>query len=269
MITDNKLYLSDRQKVTATGLATKCIDLRVETTIGERPFYAVLVSHGQATKKVQIAIITSDDENFANFTTLVTSGQVAVEGMTRGAIYAVTIPQLPLGMLKRYLGVKYIIDGVVDGTGTLDDLCTVLDKPALTADITTIPATIPAGVTMPDQADTYSVVITDALHEYKPWKFLDVALPWDPSTAPALTPSGSEGGSGSDVDTTNLMKTDFSNATGTLAVKNGGTGASTADAALTALGGRKLAKKDKINLASADDVEGILQTANGGTGSGS
>lgn len=267
MITDNKLYLSDRQEVTATAMATNCIDLRVETTIGERQFYAVLVSHGKGAHKLQLAMVTSDKADFTTFTTLVTSGQIAADGLTRGAIYALSVPQLPMGMLKRYLGVKYIVDGTVDGAGTLDDLCTVLDKPVLTADVTEIPATIPAGVTMPDKADTYSLVLTDALHEFKPWKFLDVALPWDPSTAPALTPSGSEGGSA--VDTANLMKTDFSNAAGTLAVKNGGTGATTADAALSALGGKKLAKKDKINLASADDVEGILPTANGGTGSSS
>lgn len=265
MITDNKLYLSDRQEVTATAMAKNCIDLRVETTIGERQFYAVLVSHGQATHKIQLAMVTSDTSDFATFTTLVTSGQIAADGLTRGAIYALSVPRLPMGMLKRYLGVKYIVDGTVDGAGTLDDLCTVLDKPVLTADVTTIPATIPAGVTMPDKADTYSIVLTDALHEFKPWKFLDVALPWDPSTAPALEPSGTVSG-GAGVDASTLMKADFSNATGTLAVKNGGTGAATADAALAALGGKKLAKKDKINLASAEDVEGILPTANGGTG---
>ena len=190
MITDNKLYLADRQNVTATALATRCLDLRVETTIGERTFYAVLVSHGQATHNIQLSLVTSDTEDFTNFTTLVTSGQVAAAGMTRGAIYALTIPQLPMGMFKRYLGVKFIVDGTVDGTGKLDDLCTVLDKPTLTSEVTTIPATIPAGVVMPDKADTYSVVITDALHDYKAWKFLNVALPWDPSTAPALEPSG-------------------------------------------------------------------------------
>lgn len=193
MITDNKLYMADRQQFTSTAMCKNCIDMRVETTFGGRDFYAVLVSHGQATHAVQMAIVTSDSAAFTDFTTLVTSGKIDATGLTRGAIYALALPRLPMGLLKRYVGVKMIVDGTVDGTGTLDDLCTILDKPALTSDVTTIPATIPAGKTMPDQPDYYSVVISDSLHEYKPWKFLDVAYPWDPSTAPELVPSGSEG----------------------------------------------------------------------------
>lgn len=190
MITDNKLYLADRQEVTSTQLATNCLDMRVETTFGGRPFFAVLVSHGQATHSIQISIITSDTADFTSYTTLVTSGQVATEGLTRGAVYALALPILPMGLLKRYVGVKFIVDGAVDGDGTLDDLCTILDKPALATEIDTIPATIPAGKTMPDQPDVYSVVINDSVHEYKPWKFLDVALEWDPTTAPNVQPAG-------------------------------------------------------------------------------
>lgn len=215
MITDNKLYLADREEVTATGMAPKCLDLRVRTALGEKPFFAVLVSHGQASHSVQLSIVTSDDSTMATYTTLLTSGVIASEGLTRGAVYAVPLPVLPMGLMQRYLGVRFILDGTDDGGGSMDDLCTVLDEPALESELTEIPYIIPAGKTMPDQEDTYSVVITDALPEYKPWEFLDVALAWDPSTAPQLEPSGVVIVETSSSDTTEDTSTSTGSGSGT------------------------------------------------------
>lgn len=69
---------------------------------------------------------------------------------------------------------------------------------------------------------------------------------------------------GSGADTSNLMQKDFSNATGALSVEHGGTGATSATAAATALGVKAMGLKDTINLTT--DVTGALPVANGGTG---
>lgn len=57
---------------------------------------------------------------------------------------------------------------------------------------------------------------------------------------------------------------DLSNVTGTLAVANGGTGATTADAAFTALGGGSVGKLSSVDLTA--NVTNTLPIANGGTG---
>ena len=54
------------------------------------------------------------------------------------------------------------------------------------------------------------------------------------------------------------------NVTGTLPIANGGTGATSADAAWTALGGGSIGKLNTINLTA--NVSGVLPVANGGTG---
>ena len=54
------------------------------------------------------------------------------------------------------------------------------------------------------------------------------------------------------------------NVTGTLPIANGGTGATSADAAWTALGGGSIGKLNTINLTA--NVSGTLPVANGGTG---
>lgn len=57
---------------------------------------------------------------------------------------------------------------------------------------------------------------------------------------------------------------DLSNVTGTLGVANGGTGATSADAARTSLGLGALSTKGQVDLTA--DVTGALPVANGGTG---
>ena len=57
---------------------------------------------------------------------------------------------------------------------------------------------------------------------------------------------------------------DLSNVTGTLAIAHGGTGATSAGAAFTALGGGEVGKLATVDLAS--NVTGVLPVANGGTG---
>lgn len=57
---------------------------------------------------------------------------------------------------------------------------------------------------------------------------------------------------------------DLSNVTGTLAIANGGTGATSAEAAFTALGGGDIGKLSTVDLTS--NVSGVLPVANGGTG---
>lgn len=57
---------------------------------------------------------------------------------------------------------------------------------------------------------------------------------------------------------------DLSNVTGTLAIANGGTGATSAGDAFTALGGGTIGQLSTVDLAS--NVTGVLPVANGGTG---
>ena len=57
---------------------------------------------------------------------------------------------------------------------------------------------------------------------------------------------------------------DLSNVTGTLAIANGGTGATSAEGAFTALGGGEVGKLATVDLTS--NVSGVLPVANGGTG---
>ena len=57
---------------------------------------------------------------------------------------------------------------------------------------------------------------------------------------------------------------DLSNVTGTLPIANGGTGATSAEAAYTALGGGDIGKLSTVDLTS--NVTGVLPIANGGTG---
>lgn len=255
MITDNKLYFADREAITTTKVLGKVLDLGVETSLPLRPFYLVLICHGPASNNVKMKLITCDATTpGTDFVEMLSTGTIDKKGLVRGAIYALPLPILPSGLCKRYLGVKLEIGGTADGDKTLADLCQVLEPSVADISETVPKAPRPVGEHYSDKANTFSILITDQIHEMKPWKFLDIAAFFDPTTAPAFPTVAST-----------YMKSDFSNAQGALPIENGGTSKGTAPEALNALGAKALASKDKVDLTT--DVEGILPTANGGTGS--
>lgn len=195
MILDNKLFLADHAEVKATGIAPNTVDLGVNATFPQRPFYAVLICHGKGAKNLQLKLITSDAKNpTTDYVEMISSGVIDKAGLVRGAVYAVPLPILPSGLTKRYLGAKFVVGGTVDGNGSISDLGhseevsitngVTLSKPAL------------VGAKVVDMNDTYSLVITDQITEYKPWKFLDVMENWDRTNAPAV------GSATSDTETT-------------------------------------------------------------------
>lgn len=270
MLVDQLLVLSDRQTFSASALCEKTVNTWVGTNPPyNHPFYLVLIAHGNATHDIQLSIITSDNETpGSDYVTMFTSGLIKKEKIKAGCNYVLTLPQVPMGYYKQFIGARISFDGTVDGNKKLSDLTKDFYAGGNTTGATTIPDSLPADFEAQDKNDTYSVIITDAYHMINPYEFLNQSVAWDPVTSPDW------GCDKSTVTVTDLMKTDFSNASGTLPIDKGGTGQSTADNALTALNGVKTStaestyrkKTDAIDLASDSDVTGILAIKHGGTG---
>lgn len=183
MITDNKLFLADHASVTTTGLAPHILDMGVANNFPERPFYAVLICHGAASKSLQIKLLTSDSASpTTDYVEMISTGVIAKEGLVRGAVYALPLPKLPSALAKQYLVGKFVVGGTPDGNETLADLGHATELTPASGITVRKPMVI--GEKVEDMANTYSLLITDQITEMKPWKFLDVMENWDRTTAP-------------------------------------------------------------------------------------
>ncbi len=191
MITDNKLYMADHANVTTTGLAPKVLDMGVANSFPMRPFYAVLICHGAGSKDLQLKLLTADSATpNTDYVEMISSGVIDKKGLVRGAVYALPLPVLPSALAKQYLIGKFVVGGTPDGNGTLADLGHA--EELTPASGITVRRPMLVGEKVADEADTYSLLITDQITEMKPWKFLDVMESWDRTAAPDVGSATSE-----------------------------------------------------------------------------
>lgn len=121
---------SDKQNISATAVSTNVIDMGVDRDVAvatqlDVVVQAVDVSGDVAgTGKVTVAIQTSDTAAFSTVTTLATSPALTAADFNAGP-WAV---KLPYGG-KRYLRLKYTVDGTVTGLAVTAGLVLATSHP--------------------------------------------------------------------------------------------------------------------------------------------
>ena len=123
MIFDKQSLLSDAQAITATAVSTNVIDLQAMGTVPRQgaaltrdefagdcvPFLAQVVQDFATLTSLTITLESSDNSDLSSSVVHATSGAIPAASLKAG--YRWNLAEMPEGVSKRYLGLRYTVAG--------------------------------------------------------------------------------------------------------------------------------------------------------------